>query len=218
MIDKINNRRLPVTMLAGMAIATIGLELPVLAVPQPAPILVAQIACVVKKQTAVFTSEDPRDPEVLNRILPVGTPIALVEPLSSQPPYRVEIKPTGFVPYVALDCGRRPPGPQTSTPPKTSVCRLVRSTVNFMYVRQDAGRQAPTISDGAGQPVILRGNERVFVTQTGEKITSRGVNGEGWVEVDLKRTFGTDFGIRSGFGWLSNTDPGDSMSTLVYCP
>lgn len=130
-----NDRRLPVSLLAGMAIATIGLDLPVVAVAQPTPILVSQVvACVVIKRTAVYTSADPSDPEVLGRILTVDTPVALAAPLSTRPPIRVQIKPNGFVDYAALDCGNKQ-SPISS--PNTTSCRKVRNTLNPIYVFRD---------------------------------------------------------------------------------
>jgi len=59
-------------------------------------------------------------------------------------------------------------------------------------------------------------NQRVYITQVGGVTTSRkDANGEIWVEVDLQRTFGRNFGISPSFGWLSNTEPSDRRSTLV---
>lgn len=201
-----------VRVLAGMTIAAIALELPVLAVPQPAPMLVAQVACVVTKTTSVYRTANPSDPEVLpNRPLKVGTAIALVEPLPATPPARVQVKPNGFVDYAALDCGR-PPTPVTPTPsPKTTACRKVRDTVLSMEVRRNSSRGATPIA-------AVGANQTVYVTQTGGVTTSRkDGNGEVWVEVDLQRTFGRNFGISPSFGWLSNSEPSDPRSTLVNC-
>lgn len=201
-----NDRRLPVRLLAGITIATIGLELPVLAVPQPAPVLVAQVACVIRKKTAVYTTANPQDPEVQGRTLAVDTAVGLAAPLPTVPPARVQIKPNGFVDYAALDCGREQTSPSS---PQKSVCRKVRDTVTLKYVLQEPKGEAQMIA-----PVAA--NMSVWVTQTDGLITSRRyANGEAWVEVDLQRTFGKNFGISSSVGWLSNTDPDNPMSTLV---
>ncbi|KAM3093534.1 hypothetical protein ACKFKG_19160 [Phormidesmis sp. 146-35] len=209
-MNKVNDRSLLVRVLAGVTIATIAVELPVLAVSRPAPMRLAQVACVVSKTTSVFRTPNPRDPEVLPiRPLNVGTAVALVEPLPSVPPARVQIKPSGFVDYAALDCGRptTPVTPPNAT--KTSVCRLVRSTVISMDVRRDSKRGAAAIA-------AVGANQRVFVTQVGGVTTTRkDANGEVWVEVDLQRTFGRNFGISPSFGWLSNSEPADPRSTLV---
>ncbi len=201
------NNRLSVRVLAGMTIATIALELPVLAVPQPAPMLVAQVACVVTKTTSVYRTATPGDPEVLpNRPLRVGTAVALVEPLPANPPARVQVKPNGFVDYAALDCGRPTPPPS-----KTTACRKVRDTVSLVDVRRNSSYGANSIAAvGAGQ--------KVFVTQMGGVTTSRkDANGEAWIEVDLQQTFGRNFGISPSFGWLPNTAPNDPRGPLVTC-
>jgi len=204
---EISDRRLSVSLLAAISIAAIELELPVLAVPQPAPVQVAQVACVIRKQAAVYTTEDPEDPEVLPRTLTVGTAVALTAPLPTVPPMRVQInKPQGFVNYASLDCGRERK-PLTSA--KTTACRKVRNTVNSMYVFREPSWAEKTIER------VFAG-QSVYVTQSGGVTTSRvDANGEGWVEVDLQRTFGRNFGISSGVGWLSNTDPNSQLTTLV---
>ena len=213
-MNQISDRRVAIRVLAGITIATIALELPVHAVPQPAPMLVAQgvIACVVSKTTPVFVSADPRDPTVLpSRPLSVGTAVALAKPLPSSPPTRVEIKPSGFVDYAALNCGKSTPNLT-----KTTACRKVKNTVDSMDVRRDSSRSSTVIAAvGKGQVV--------FVTQTGGVTTSRQVaKDETWVEVDLQRTFGKNFQIPSpSLGWLPNTQPGVPGSTLgnaVPCP
>ncbi|MGV0026317.1 hypothetical protein [Phormidesmis priestleyi] len=216
-MNKINDRKLSVRVLAGMTIATISssylqgvaLELPVLAVSQPSPMLVAQLACVVSKTTSVYKTANPSDPEVLpNRPLRVGTAVPLAEPLPSVPPARVQIRPNGFVDYAALDCGR-PTTPVTPPTTKTSVCRTVRNSVIAMEVRREPRRGAAAIA-------AVGANQRVYVTQLGGVTTSRkDANGEVWVEVDLQRTFGRNFGISPSFGWLSNSVPSDPRSTLV---
>ncbi len=204
-MNQISDRRGAIRVLAGVTIATIALELPVQAVPPPAPMLVAQgaIACVVSKTTPVFVSADPRDPTVLpSRPLSVGTPVALAKPLPSSPPTRVEIKPSGFVDSAALNCGV-PPG-------KTTACRKVKNNISSATVRQKPSNVGMSIAAvGAGQPV--------YVTQMGGVTTSqKDTNGEVWVEVDLQRTFGQNFGFRAG--WLSNTPPGVPGGTLGMCP
>ena len=209
-MPKMNDRKLPVRILSGIAIATIGLELPVLAVSKPAPMLLAQqVACVVSKTTPVFRTANPNDSEVLpNRPLKNGAAVILAEPLPTVPPARVQIKPNGFVDYAALNCGR-PPVDTTKPPTKTTACRTVRETVSSMEVRRESRRTAQAIA-------AVGASQRVFVTQTGGATTSRqDANGEVWVEVDLQRTFGKNFGISPSFGWLSNTVPSDSRSTLV---
>ena len=205
-MPKMNDRRLPVRILAGITIATIGLELPVLAVPT-APMLVAQVACVVSKTTPVFRTANPSDSEVLpRRPLTVGTAVALVEPLPSVPPARVQINPNGFVDFAALNCGKPPTPPPTT---KTSVCRTVRNTVTSIAVRREPRRGSQSIA-------AVGANQRVYITQTRGVTTSiKDANGEIWVEVDLQRSFGRNFGISPSFGWLSNTEPNDSRSTLV---
>jgi hypothetical protein len=209
--NKMNDRKLSVRVLAGMIITTIAVELPVLAIPQPAPILVAQVACVVSKTTSVFRTANPKDPEVLPmRPLKVETAVVLAEPLPSVPPARVQIKPTGFVDYAALDCGR-PTTPVTPSGPKTTACRKVRNTVTSMAVRRESSRGAAAIA-------AVGADQSVYITQTGGVTTARkDANGEVWVEVDLQRTFGRNFGISPSFGWLSNSEPNDSRSTLVNC-
>jgi hypothetical protein len=202
------NNRLSVRVLAGMTIATIALELPVLAVPQPAPMLMAQVACVVSTRTAVFVTANPSDPAVLPGLpLRAGTPVALVKPLPSDPPARIEItNPRGFVDFAALDCGK-----PTPPPPKTTVCRRVRYTVSSVDVRRNSSYGSNSIAAvGAGQTV--------YVTQTGGVTTSRkDANGEAWIEVDLQKTFGKNFGISPSFGWLPNTAPNDPRGPLVTC-
>lgn len=202
------NNRILVRVVAGMTIATIALELPVLAVPQPAPMLVAQkvVACVVSKPTSAFRTADPRDPEVLpNRFLRAGTAVALVQPLPAVPPARVQINPSGFVDFAALNCGTVQPPPQ-----KTTACRKLRDAVPIDVLREPRRGANPIAATGAGQSV--------FVTQTNGVTTSQqNANGEVWVEVDLQRTFGRNFGISPSFGWLHNTAPGSSRSALVNC-
>ncbi len=206
------NNRLSVRVLAGMTIATIALELPVFAGPQPAPMLMAQVACVVSKTTSVYRTANPSDPEVLpNRPLRVGTAVALVEPLPTNPPARVQVQPNGFVDYTALNCGRPPTPVNPTNPTKTSACRKVRNTVFSMEVRRNSSRGATPIA-------AVGADQTVYVTQTGGVTTSRkDANGEVWVEVDLQRTFGRNFGISPSFGWLSNSEPSDPRSTLVNC-
>ncbi len=213
------NNRLSVRVLAGMTIATIALELPVHAVPQPAPMLVAQgaVACVVSKTTSVYRTVNPSDPEVLpSRPLRVGTAVALVEPLPTNPPARVQVQPNGFVDYTALNCGR-PITPVNSTnPTKTSACRKVRNTVSLMDVRRNFSR-------GSNLIAAVGADQTVYVTQTGGVTTSRrDANGEVWVEVDLQRTFGRNFGIPApSVGWLVNSTFNNPQSTLVNavpCP
>lgn len=198
------NNRLSVRVLAGMTIATIALELPVLAVPQPAPMLVAQVACVVSTRTAVFVTANPSDPAVLPGLpLKAGTPVALVKPLSSPPPARIEItNPRGFVDFAALDCGK--------PAAKTTACRKLRDTFPIDVFREPMRDANPIAAAGPSQSV--------FVTQTNGVTTSQqNANGEVWVEVDLQQTFGKNFGILSRVGWLSNTAPGSSRSALVNC-
>jgi|GEM_PF-831556 len=209
------NNRILVRVVAGMTIATIALELPVHAVPQPAPMLMAQgeVACVVSKTTSVYRTANPSDPEVLpNRPLRVGTAVALVEPLPSIPPARVQVQPNGFVDYAALNnCGRPITPVNPTNPTKTSACRKVRNTVFSMEVRRNSSRGATPIA-------AVGADQTVYVTQTGGATTSRrDANGEVWVEVDLQRTFGRNFGISPSVGWLSNSDPSDPRSTLVNC-
>ena len=212
-MNQISDRRVAIRVFAGITIATIALELPVLAAPQPAPMLVAQVACVVKNTTSAFVSADPKDPTVLP-ILPlrVRTPVALAQPLPINPPARVQIiNPNGFVDFAALDCGKSTPNLT-----KTTACRKVKNTVDSMDVRRDSSRSSTVIAAvGKGQVV--------FVTQTGGVTTSRQVaKDETWVEVDLQRTFGKNFQIPSpSLGWLPNTQPGVPGSTLgnaVPCP
>lgn len=205
-----NDRRLPVSLVTGIVIATIGLELPVLAVSQPAPMLVAQVACVVKKQTAVYTTANPGDPETTGRTLTVNTAVALAAPLPTNPPTRLQIKPSGFVDYAALDCGRDQP-PSTSNSSKTTACRKLRNTINSIYVFREPSWGAKPIA-----PVVA--NQSIYVTQTNGVTTSQiAADGKGWVEVDLQGTFGKNFGISPSVGWLPNTnpDPNDQTSTLV---
>ena len=203
------NNRLLVNVLAGMTITTIALELPALAVPQPAPILMAQVACVVTTRTAVFVTANPSDPAVLPGLpLTAGTAVALVKPLPIDPPARIEItNPSGFVDFAALNCGR--------PTAKTTACRKVRDTIPSTDVRRDSRRDAPLIA-------AVRAGQAVFVTQTNAVTTARQVaNGESWVEVDLQRTFGRNFGISPSVGWLSNTQPNVPASSLVTatpCP
>ncbi|XHX75831.1 MAG: hypothetical protein RBJ76_15405 [Stenomitos frigidus ULC029] len=207
-----NDRRLAVSLLAGITIATIGSELPVLARPQAAPMLVAQVACVVTKRTAVYTTANPGNPQVQGRVLANGTAVALTEPLPSVPPTRVQIKPNGFVAYAALDCGRPPMppiDPVVTPPPKTSLCRMVRNTVPFWNVRLEPNQEAKVLA-------LVKAGQRVYVTQTGAAITSyKNANGEVWVEVDLQRTLNPTFPIVSDVGWLSNSVPNDPRTTLV---
>ena len=207
-MNQISDRRVAIRVLAGITIATIALELPVHAVPQPAPMLVAQVACVVSKTTPVFVTSDPTDSTVLpNRPLNVGTAVALAQPLPNNPPARIQIKPNGFVDYAALDCGK----PTTTPPPgKPTACRKVKNNVSSATVRQKPSNVGMLIAAvGAGQPV--------YVTQMGGVTTSqKDTNGEVWVEVDLQRTFGQNFGFRAG--WLSNTQPGVPGGTLGMCP
>lgn len=203
------NNRLSVRVLAGVTIATIVLELPVLAVPQPAPMLMAQVACIVSKTTSVYRTANPSDPEVLpNRFLIKGDAVALREPLPNVSPARVQIsKQNGFVDLAALiNCGK-----PTPPSPKTTACRKVRNTVSSMEVRRDHSYGANLIAAvGAGQPV--------YVTQTGGVTTSRkDADGEAWMEVDLQKTFGEKFQISSGFGWMLNTAPDDPRGPLVTC-
>ena len=201
-MNQISDRRGAIRVLAGITIATIALELPVHAVPQPASMRVAQgaIACIVSKTTPVFVTSDPTDSTVLpNRPLSVGTPVALAQPLPNNPPARIQIKPNGFVDYAALDCGK----PTTTPPPgKTTACRKVKNNVRSATVHRVPSNAGILIAAvGAGQPV--------YVTQTGGATTSRkDANGGVWVEVDLQRTFGRNFGIPApSLGWLSNTQP-----------
>lgn len=198
--------RLPVSLLAGITI--IGLDFPARAVAHPAPTLISQVvACVVAKKTAVYTSADPSDPEVLGRILTVDTPVALAAPLSTRPPVRVQIKPNGFVDYAALDCGNRP-SPISSS---NSTCRKVRNTLHPIYVFRDPSWGAqPLDRVVASQPV--------YVTQTaGGTTTIQDSNNDTWIGIDLQRTFGRNFGLASNTGWLHSTDPNDPQSsTLVY--
>ncbi|XGV94868.1 MAG: hypothetical protein ACAF41_19265 [Leptolyngbya sp. BL-A-14] len=209
MVHKMNGHRLPVSLFTGMAIATIGLELPMVAVAQPAPVLVSQVvACVVIKKTAVYTSADPSDPEVQGRILTVDTPVALAVPLSTRPPVRVQIKPNGFVDYAALDCGNRE-SPISS--PNATSCRKVRDTLNPIYVFRDPSWGAQPL----GRVVA---NQSVYVTQTGGSTTTiQDSNDDTWIGIDLQRTFGRNFGLSPSTGWLYSTDPNDPQSsTLVY--
>lgn len=212
MRDEISDRTFPVSILAGITIATLSLELPVLAVLQPAPMLVAQVACVVTKRTAVYTTANSGDPEVLGRILADGTAVALTEPLPSVPPARVQIKPNGFVAYAALNCGRPlVPPPDESRPPlpKPSLCRTVRNTVPSWNVRLKPSQDAKVLA-------LVKAGQRVYVTQTGGGITSyKDAKGEVWVEVDLQRTLNPTFPIVSNVGWLSNSVPDDARTTLV---
>ena len=207
-MNQISDRRVAIRVLAGITIATIALELPVHAVPQPAPMLVAQVACVVSKTTPVFVTSDPTDSTVLpNRPLNVGTAVALAQPLPNNPPARIQIKPNGFVDYAALDCGK----PTTTPPPgKPTACRKVKDNVRSATVHRVPSNAGILIAAvGAGQPV--------YVTQMGGVTTSqKDTNGEVWVEVDLQRTFGQNFGFRAG--WLSNTQPGVPGGTLGMCP
>lgn len=209
-MDKISDRRVSVRVLAGITIATIALELPVHAVHQPAPMLVAQVACVVTKTASVYRTANPRDPEVLpNRPLRVGTPVALVESLPSVPPARVQINPNGFVDYTALNCGRPVTPVNPTNPTKTSACRKVRNTIVATDVRRDSRRGAAAIA-------AVGADQQVYVTQTGGVTTSRrDANGEVWVEVDLQRTFGRNFGVSPSFGWLVNSTANNPQSTLV---
>lgn len=217
MVHRVVDRRFSVKVLVGMTIATIGLELPVLAVPQPSPLLVSPVACKVSKTTPVYKTANTGNSEALMRSLLAGTLVGLAGTLLDDKPARVQIdQPSnGFVDYAALDCGRTPtvppPGPQPNPPlQKTSACRKVRNTVISMAVRQEPSRRAAEIDRvGAGQIV--------YVTQTGGATTSRpGANGEVWVEVDLQRTFPSmNFDPSLSFGWLSNSEPGDQRTTLV---
>ena len=210
MRDNVNDRRLPVGLLMGMTITTIGLELPAFAVPQQSSILVAQVACVTRKQTAVFTTVNPGDPEVLG-ILASSTPVALTAPLQTNPPARVQIKPRGFVTYTALDCGRQDStgGAPTTPPTPNSACRTVRNTIDSIYVFREPSWGANPI-----MPVVA--NQLVYVTQTSGSTTTRSdENGAVWVAVDLQRTFGKNFGLSPSVGWLVSADPNGQMSTLV---
>ena len=212
-MNQISDRRVAIRVLAGITIATIALELPIHAVPQPAPMRVAQgaVACVVSKTTPVFVTSDPADSTVLpSRPLSVGTLVALAQPLPNNPPARIQIKPSGFVDSAALNCGRPILPPNPTNPGKTTACRKVKNNVSSATVRQKPSNVGMLIAAvGAGQPV--------YVTQMGGVTTSqKDTNGEVWVEVDLQRTFGQNFGFRAG--WLSNTQPGVPGGTLGMCP
>ena len=204
-----NALKLPVGIWVGMTIATIGLKVPVFAFPQPSSLLVAQTACVVSKQTPVFRTANPDDSEALSiRPLSVGTAVVFAAPLPPNPPARVPIKPRGFVDFAALDCGDS----STVVPPpsqSTSVCRTVRDSVPLKYVFAETDGQSRILA-----PVSAK--MEVWVTRTaGGGVTHKNTDGVDWVQVDLQRTFSKNFGIASGFGWLSNTDPGEQLSTLV---
>jgi len=206
------NNRILVRVVAGMTIAAIALELPVLAVPQPAPMLMAQkvVACVVSKSISAFKTADPKDPEVLpNRFLKAGTAVALTQPLPTVPPARVQINPSGFIDFAALDCG------SPTSPGKTTACRAVKDTISSATVFQVPNNPNTSLAAvGAGQPVYVR--------QTAGVTNSQLVNGGSWVEVDLQQTFGRNFGVKSLVGFLSNTQPGVPGSTLAVstppCP
>ena len=211
-MNQISDRRVAIRVLAGITIAPIALELPVHAVPQPAPMLVAQVACVVSKTTPVFVTSDPTDSTVLpNRPLNVGTAVALAQPLPNNPPARIQIKPNGFVDYAALDCGK----PTTTPPPgKPTACRKVKDNVRSATVRR-------VPSDVGIFVVEVNARDSVYVTQTGGGTTFQTDSfGAEWVEVDLPRTFGgRNFGVRApSFGWLLNTRPRVTGSTLRMCP
>lgn len=210
MVHRMDDRRLSVKVLVGITIAAIGLELPVLAVPPPSPLLVAQVACVVNKTTPVFTTANPEDSAALLSLpLTDGTAVVFVAPLPTNPPARVQIKKpsNGFVDYAALDCGRTlPPPPQA----KSSVCRIVKNTLGSVYVFREPNWQSKPIASAAA-------NQPVYVTQLkgSASVTSqRDANGGVWVEVDLQKTFGKNFGISPSVGWLFNSSPGDSNTTL----
>ena len=209
---KLSDRSFPVSLLVGITIATISSELPVLALPQAAPMLVAQVACVVTKRTAVYTTANPGNPQVQGRILADGTAVALTEPLPSVPPARVQIKPNGFVAYAALDCGRPPIpviDPVPPPPSKPSLCRTVRNPVPSWNIRLEPNQDAKVLA-------LVKAGQRVYVTQTGAAITSyKDANAEVWVEVDLQRTLNPTFPIVSNVGWLSNSVPNDPRTTLV---
>ncbi|WP_146141268.1 hypothetical protein [Stenomitos frigidus] len=198
------------SLLAGMTIATIGLELPVLAAPQPAPVLVSQVACRVSNRIsmiAVYTTANPQNPEVLGRNLRGGTLIGLAETLTVRPPERIQITDpiNGFVAYTGLDCGRSSSNPST----KTTACRKVRSDiVNANVFRAPNWNSSPIAPIDVTRPV--------FVTQTAGRTTSfTDVNGEVWVEIDLQLTFSRNFGLSPSVGWLPATDPNSQLSTLV---
>lgn len=210
-----DDRRLSVRVLVGIMTATIGLELPVLAVLPPSPLLVSQVACKVIKTTPVYITANVGDSEALPiRPLPINTLVALAEALPGVPPARVQInQPTnGFVDVAALDCGRTSP-PVVSPPPtqgKLSVCRTVKTTLGSVYVFRESNWQSKPIAPvNADQPVYvtqLRGSQSVT--------SQRDVNGGVWVEVDLQKTFSRNFGISPSVGWLFNSSPGDPNTTL----
>lgn len=203
-----NDCRLSVSILVGMAIASIGLELPGFAVPQPAPVLVSQVACKVSSNMIAVYETAKSDEEVVGT-LRRGTLVGLVRPLSMSSTPRVEIDQPmiGFVSRAALNCGTAPP--TVIKPPTTTACRTVRDSIPLKYVFEKADGQSRMLA-------TVSAKMRVWVTQTGGGITHKDIDGVNWVQVDLQRTFqGEKFGVASGFGWLSNTDPVNQLSTLV---
>jgi len=204
-IDNMHNYKISLGLSVGLAIATTGFALPTRAVPAQTLMVVAQTACVVRKTTPVFTTANPQDSEVLP-ILPLspGTPVGFAAPLPVAPPPRVQItNPNGFVDYAALNCGGAVQSP--------SACRRVRSTLNSAYIFREPNWGANPV----GQ---VTANQTVYVNQVSGKVfTQTDPNGLVWLQVNLQRTFGRNFGIPSGAGWLPNQDPGDVGATLVYC-
>lgn len=198
------------------AIATFSLGLPVSAQSPSSVIAQAPSRCrLVKENANVYSDRNVDQRFVVDRKLR-GTEVELVrfpDPTSNFA--QINLNPPRYIESRNLQmCGTPlPPITPSPTPGSSSACRVVNGKL--------AGAIEVVREPNTNSIVITQANPRqqVFVTQFSDGrtvIVER--EGRRWVQLDLQRSFGRNFGLNPPVGWMFNSEIGSPFSNLVNCP
>lgn len=202
-------------LLFSTAIATVSLGLPVLAQSPSSIMAQTPSRCrLVKENANVYSDRNADQRFVVDRKLR-GTEVELVrfpDPTSNFA--QINLNPPRYIESRNLQmCGTSLPPIVTPPTGQPSACRVVNSKL--------AGAIEVVREPNLNSIVITQANPRkqVYVTQFSDGrtvIVER--EGRRWVQLDLQRSFGLNFGLNPAVGWMFNAEIGSPFSNLVNCP